>query len=130
MTSTSLPTWVKPGAIAAHRPTRTLFSVCKAQRSPAGEALLTDAPTGGSRYPLSDCRESRITDLNKAQAFIFEGLTLSLAPTQAPDLFQLTDGQRTALVRIPLEAIDFEQSVQSFARAFDGVVLPGEVLHA
>ncbi|HEY9881553.1 MAG TPA: hypothetical protein V6D29_24075 [Leptolyngbyaceae cyanobacterium] len=120
----TLPDWVKPGAIAVHG--TTLFAIAKAQRSPYGEMVLADAPTGGTRYPLSACEQAKISDLKAAQVFIFEGMPITLLPTQDPNLFHLSNRQRNAYVRISTENLEFEQSVLSFANFFGGVIVPEE----
>lgn len=122
----NLPTWLTPGTLAACD--STLFAVAKVQRAkpPAKDVVLVAA--NGDRFPLALCCQAHLLTLAKACRFI-DAAGTEVALSVVGDRVIISDLAFNEIRRVCIpgltEAADVDAAAQSFARAFNGVIVEG-----
>lgn len=114
------PDWLKPGAIAYHIPTSTLF-IAERLTSNGTSYRLYDAPGNlqGNAYELSDCRPPSLEDC-VATVLFSRGQSLSVV--RADSLLIVSDGKTRVGIRL---FSMFDRAVQNFANFFRGEIIQG-----
>lgn len=126
-----LPPWVKPEAIAHHKPSYTLFPIYHRRKSRStGQILLLDAPQGqpAAEYPLDECEQASPLHFSGVALMTIGGKPVTIA--RQGSIFTVTNGIREVRIRIPqavADEADVRAVAQDFAAFFDGEVIEREV---
>lgn len=129
-----VPSWVKAGVLAHHKPSNVLFWIGSVQRSPNQQICLCDFERGqtGSRYSIEECEPGSIAHFRSVAIVSQCGTPISVVrePADVADKDQrdrvifFTDDKRVE-VRIDPNAFcnpDLMQASRSIAEFFSGAI--------
>lgn len=124
---TKWPDWTKKGAIAYHDPSAVAFVLQSRRQDKSGTPCLWSAPKGqpGSQYPLEECRVATLEDFKSASFLVVGDRAFSVSLTSRG--YEIKGDKQVCYVKLKTQQeLDFDSAVQSFARKFDGVIVPNE----